>query len=159
MQDAVESIAYRDSFGDFNQLVEQVLGTQSNDDFKGFEEKHARLIYRTCLTTQGVQRLYLLKSEYESSGGRKPDIALLDIRGGDTRVRYNYLIELKYLNADATASRIKSKRKEAYDQMQEYLALGEFEHDTRLKGMICVVVKDKIKCFEEVPRPLVQDAK
>ena len=41
-------------------------------------------------------------------------------------------------------------RKEAYSQMQEYLKLEEFARDDRMKGVIYVVVKDKIRCFEKV---------
>ena len=68
-----------------------------------------------------------MKSEYESSG-KKPDIALLDICGGKTKVKYNDLIELKYLKkSEASEAAIESKRVEAFTQMQKYLKLKEFE--------------------------------
>ena len=145
--DAVDAIASKDRFDEFNQLIVQVLKLHSNDDFKEFNEKRLKSVFLSCL---GNQRQYLVKSEYES-GGKKPDIALLDIRGGKTEVKYNYLIELKYLQkAEASKAAIENERKKAYNQMSGYLKLKEFEQDNRIKGLIYVVVKDEIKYFEEV---------
>ena len=147
IRDAVGEIALKDRFDDFNQLLTQVLQLHSNEDFKEFNEKRLKSVFLSCL---GNQKRYLVKSEYESNG-KKPDIALLDIRGGKTQVKYNYLIELKYIQKkNASIAEIESQRKEAYVQMQNYLKLPEFEQDKRIKGMIYVVVKDEIKYFEEV---------
>jgi len=149
IRDVVGAIAIKDDFTDFNDLIEQVLKLHSNDDFMNFNEKPLKSIFLSCL---GNQKRYLVKSEYESNG-KKPDIALLDIRGGETNVKYNYLIELKYLKkSEASPTAIEAARRKAYKQMQGYLLLKEFEQDTRIKGLIYVVVKDEIICFEEVFR-------
>lgn len=145
--DAVGAIASSDNFEDFNRLIIKALKLHSNEDFKEFNEKRLKSIFLSCL---GSQRRYLIKSEYESSG-KRPDIALLDIRGGQTKVKYNYLIEIKYLHkSEATKALIEKKRNEAREQMNEYLKLNEFAMDKKMKGVIYVVVKDEIVCFEEV---------
>lgn len=91
-----------------------------------------------------------MKSEYES-GGLRPDIALLDIRGGKNPVRFNYLIELKYLKkSEASQQSVERAKQEAYRQMQEYLRLEEFAQDCRVKGVLYVVSKDTIRWFEKM---------
>jgi len=45
---------------------------------------------------------------------------------------------------------IESVRDSATRQMKEYLSLEEFRVNTKIKGVIYVVVKDKIVYFEEM---------
>ena len=102
----------------------------------------------SCLSDQNV---YLVKSEYES-GGLRPDIALLDIRGKKL-VCFNYLIELKYLKKSGTSKQdIEKTKQEASKQMHRYLQLDEFVQDSRIKGIIYIVVKDEIQHFEKIER-------
>ena len=65
----------------------------------------------------------------------------------------NYLIELKYIRkAQAVSEAIESAKILAVRQMQEYLNLKEFKDNPKIKGLIYVVAKDKIVCFEGVMR-------
>ncbi len=146
-RDAVRQIAHHDDFTELNRLIERILRTHSNEDFKAFDEHRLKTAILSCFSDQNI---YLVKSEYES-GGRRPDIALLDFRGENSQVPFHYLIELKYLKkSDASEHAVEKARKEAYSQMQEYLKLEEFARDDRMKGVIYIVVKDKIRCFEKV---------
>ncbi len=76
---------------------------------------------------------------------------MLDSRGEKRQALFQYLIELKYLKkSEATEKAIESVEQEAHRQMQGYLQLEEFAKDRRIKGIIYVVVKDKIRCFEKI---------
>ena len=146
-RDAIRQVAYQDNFTELNRLIERILHLHSNEDFKGFNEHRLKTVILSCLSDQNV---YLVKSEYES-GGLRPDIALLDIRGEKNPVRFNYLIELKYLKkSEASQQSVERARQEAYQQMQEYLRLEEFSQDWRVKGVIYVVSKDTIRWFEKI---------
>lgn len=146
-RDAVRQIAYEDDFSELNHLIERILRLHSNEDFKAFDEHRLKTAILSCLSDQNV---YLIKSEYES-GGLRPDIALLDSRGEKRQALFQYLIELKYLKkSEATEKAIESMEQEARRQMQGYLQLEEFAKDRRIKGIIYVVVKDKIRCFEKI---------
>jgi len=47
---------------------------------------------------------------------------------------------------------MKSVRDSAARQMKEYLNLKEFRNNQKIKGLIYIIVKDKIVYFEEVKR-------
>lgn len=146
-RDAVRQIAHHDDFTELNRLIERILQIHSNEDFKAFDEHRLKTAILSCFSDQNI---YLVKSEYES-GGRRPDIALFDIRDEKKRVLFHYLVELKYLKkSEATEHAVEQAREEACRQMREYLQLEEFVQDERIKGVIYVVVKDKIRCFEKV---------
>ncbi len=146
-RDAIRQIAYEDDFAGLNRLIEQILHIHSNEDFKAFDEHRLKTVVLSCLSDQNV---YLVKSEYES-GGLRPDIALLDIRGEKKRVCFNYLIELKYLKKSGMSKQdIEKTKQDASKQMHRYLQLDEFAQDSRMKGIIYIVVKDEIRHFEKV---------
>jgi len=93
-----------------------------------------------------------VKSEYTSEG-RKIDIALFDQYGRSDDIKYNFLIELKYIKkSQAESETMKSVRDSAARQMKEYLNLKEFRDNQKIKGLIYIIVKDKIVYFEEVKR-------
>jgi len=72
-------------------------------------------------------------------------------RGKD--VKYNYLIELKYIKkSQAGAEGVEFVRDSAAMQMKDYLSLKEFRDNPRIKGVVYVVVKDKIVYCEEVKK-------
>lgn len=52
----------------------------------------------------------------------------------------------------AAGHAVEQARQEACRQMREYLQLEEFVQDERIKGVIYVVVEDKIRCFEKVDK-------
>lgn len=146
-RDAIRLIAYQDDFTELNRLIERILHIHSNEDFKAFDEHRLKTVVLSCLSEQNV---YLVKSEYES-GGLRPDIALLDIRGEKNQVRFNYLIELKYLKKSAASEQaVENAREEARRQMRKYLRQEEFAGDRRVKGVIYVVAKEKILWFEKM---------
>ena len=75
----------------------------------------------------------------------------MDQYGRSDDIRYNFLIELKYMKKSQEGSEaIESVRDSATRQMKEYLSLEEFRVNTKIKGVIYVVVKDKIVYFEEM---------
>lgn len=66
-------------------------------------------------------------------------------------MRFNYLIELKYLKKSAASEQaVENAREEARRQMRKYLHQEEFAGDRRVKGVIYVVAKEKILWFEKM---------
>jgi len=146
---AIANIAMNDDFTELNRLVSDILKLHSNDDYRGFNEARLKSIFLSCFSDQN---LLLVKSEY-SSEGRKIDIALFDQYGRRDNIKYNYLIELKYIKkAQIGQKAIESGRDSAIRQMKEHLKLKEFKDNSKIKGLIYIVVKDKIVYFEEVER-------
>ena len=144
---AIADIAFHNDFTELNRLVSNILTLHSNDDYRGFNEARLKSIFLSCFSNQ---TMFLVKSEYTSEG-RKIDIALFNQYGRNDDIKYNYLIELKYLKkSQADAKTIESVRNSAIRQMQEYLSLEEFRDNPKTKGLIYVVVKDKIVYFEEM---------
>ena len=146
---AIANIAFENDFTKLNRLVSDILELHSNDDYRGFDEARLKSVFLSCFSDQNM---FLVKSEY-TSGGRKIDIALFDHYGRSDDIKYNYLIELKYIRkAQAVSEAIESAKILAVRQMQEYLNLKEFKDNPKIKGLIYVVAKDKIVCFEGVMR-------
>ena len=146
---AIASIAFDNDFTELNRLVSDILEMHSNDDYRGFDEARLKSVFLSCFSDQNM---FLVKSEYTSEG-RKIDIALFDQYGRSDDIKYNYLIELKYIRkAQAGSEAIESAKILAVRQMQEYLNLKEFKDNPKIKGLIYVVAKDKIVCFEGVMR-------
>ena len=146
---AVGLIAFHDDFEELNKLIEDILNLHSDEDYKDFHESRLKSIMLSCFSNQNI---FLVKSEYPVEG-KRIDIALFDRRRRDRKTKYNYLLEIKYIpKAQAGNARIETIKMQAREQMQEYLQLKEFEEDSRLKGYIYIVVKNKIVCFEEVER-------
>ena len=146
---AIASIAFNNDFTELDRLVGNILELHSNDDYRGFNEARLKSVFLSCFSDQN---LFLVKSEYTSEG-RKIDIALFDRYGRSNDIKYNYLIELKYIKkSQAGPEAIESVRDSACGQMKEYLNLKEFKDNQKIKGIIYVVVKDKIVYFDEVKR-------
>jgi len=144
---AVYNIAAKNDFTELNALITNILKTHSNEDYRQFDEARLKSVFLSCFSNQG---LFLVKSEYPSQG-RKIDIALFDQRLRDKRVKYNYLIELKYIKkSQANEASVAVIKEKAISQMKEYLNLDEFKADARIKGVIYIVAKDQILYFDEV---------
>ena len=90
---AIANIALNNDFKELNRLVSDILKLHSNDDYRGFDESRLKSVFLSCFSDQN---LFLVKSEYTSEG-KKIDIALFDRYGRSKDIKYNYLIELKYL--------------------------------------------------------------
>lgn len=90
---AIANIAFKNDFTELNWLVSGILELHSNDDYRGFNEARLKSVFLSCFSDQNM---FLVKSEYTSEG-RKIDIALFDQYGRSSEIKYNYLIELKYI--------------------------------------------------------------
>jgi len=146
---AIANIALDNNFTELNRLVSDILKMHSNDDYRWFNEARLKSVFLSCFSDQ---HLYLVKSEYPAEG-KKIDIALFDRYGRSNDIKYNYLIEIKYIKkSQARPEAVKSVRDSAIRQMKEYLKLKEFKDNPKIKGLIYVVAKDEIVCFEEVIR-------
>ena len=146
---AIANIAINNDFTELNRLVSDILKLHNNDDYRGFDEARLKSVFLSCFSNQN---LFLVKSEYTSEG-RKIDIALFDQYGRSDDIKYNFLIELKYIKkSQAESETMKSVRDSAARQMKEYLNLKEFRDNQKIKGLIYIIVKDKIVYFEEVKR-------
>jgi len=156
---AIANIAINSDFTELNRLISDILKLHSNDDYRGFDEARLKSVFLSCFSNQN---LFLVKSEYTSEG-KKIDIALFDQYGRSNDIKYNFLIELKYIkksqagNARHGQSRsgqeaIEAVRDIAIGQMKEYLNLKEFRDNQKIHGLIYIVVKDKIVYCEEVKR-------
>ena len=146
---AIASIAFKKDFTDLNRLVNDILELHNNDDYRGFDESRLKSVFLSCFSNQN---LFLVKSEYPACG-RKIDIALFDQYGRSSEIKYNYLIELKYIKkSQAGQEAIAAARDSAARQMKEYLSLKEFKDNPKIKGVIYVVVKDKIVYFQEIDK-------
>ena len=146
---AISNLALKNDFTELNKLIDEILVMHSNDDYRGFNEARLKSIFISCFSDQN---LFLVKSEYPVEG-KKIDIALFDQYGKSDEIKNNYLIEIKYIKKSQSGKgAIATVRKEAEEQMRAYLNLREFKNNTRVKGLIYVVVKDKIIHFEEIDR-------
>ena len=80
-----------------------------------------------------------------NSGGLKgmKAAAVLGVVGGDPGRKLEVLNSVKKQDIEKT-------KQDASKQMHRYLQLDEFAQDSRMKGIIYIVVKDEIRHFEKV---------
>jgi hypothetical protein len=130
--EAMHELAYNNSCDLFVGLIEGLLHSFSNRDYRNFDEKYIKV---AMAVYAGISNLYLIKSEYEVEEGyidliffpRHPPASDLDI----------ILFELKYIKKkEATTQRVDSELSHAIEQLTRYKSAEEFKG----KSLTCFAI-------------------
>ena len=107
----------------------------SNMDYSRFSEKHVKIMLISYLS---MSRMYNIISEREIPKGRRIDL-LLESHPTYDEVRYNYVIELKYIKKEmfSEADRIKS---EAVEKVKEDRRIYEESFRQRGRTVLSAVI-------------------
>lgn len=145
---AISDIAINGDNKRFIKFIENNLFELSNRDFISFDEKYIKLIMLSYLY---LSKMYLVKSEYEVSGGYI-DIALL--KQVNINPKYFAIIELKYISKSDYEkygeNKLKLLRDDALEQIKKYSQSKDLKEIRNLKKWIIIFSKDKCVYNEEV---------
>lgn len=126
-------------------LVEEVLHAFSNRDYIGFDEKYLKIL---IFAYAHMSTLYLVKSEYEISGGYI-DIAFLPRE--PWHPDYYALFELKYIKSgQSSPEAINKALKDGIEQMTRYGSSPEWAYQKKVKRWVLVFAGDRCVHNREV---------
>lgn len=137
--EAMSPMALKGDISLFMSIIQEVLQTLSNRDFRQFDEKYIKmLIIAFALQSQ----IYYIRSEAENRVGYT-DIEFIT-PPQNPNVLHEYIFEVKYLKKEQ-ASQLVSKQEEAKMQIKKYLATDDFlKKRQKLHAYTIVVVKDEM---------------
>ena len=141
LKKAVRELALHGDISPLAEEIEQVLALLSNRDFMRMDEKHIKTLILTLLYQSKV---YYIKSEHEVNK-RYPDILLLE--RNPTKVKYQFLFELKYCKKKDGARGWQAKKEEGVRQVEEYLRLEEIQGLAQLKAYLLLTDGSALEVF------------
>ncbi|MBE2280699.1 MAG: AAA family ATPase, partial [Ignavibacteriaceae bacterium] len=116
--------------------IENVLDLLSNRDYQNFDEKYIKMLF---ITLASLAPIYIIKSEAEIKG-EYPDLMYLFRK--PNKVKYQFLIELKYLKKSESKKLLKTMEI-AKEQVNRYLDKTEISALENLKAYAVVFVGKK----------------
>jgi hypothetical protein len=145
IENAIDAMAME---GDLNCFIsyisENAFSRLSDHDLQRFDEKYIKILLLAYLF---MDKTYIAMSEYETVPGRT-DI-FLQRNPLSPNARYEWILELKYCQASATKTKIDAKRKEALEQIDEYINAYRIKDRPGLKAAVIVFIgKDKFEITE-----------
>jgi hypothetical protein len=136
---SVREMAYRGKIQPFVDFIGELLSALSRKDLREFDEKYIKVVILSYLN---LTNIYQFISEREMGKGYT-DI-LLKKGIGTPQVRYEWLLELKYLKQE-DRKQLGSVRKKASEQVQRYMKSREMVGRPNLKAVALTFVgKDEI---------------
>ncbi|HMV79046.1 MAG TPA: AAA family ATPase [Leptospiraceae bacterium] len=136
LQNTLDDLAFKGSFVSLEILLKDFFENRlSNMDYSRFSEKHVKIMLISYLS---MSRMYNIISEREIPKGRRIDL-LLESHPTYDEVRYNYVIELKYIKKEmfSEADRIKS---EAVEKVKEDRRIYEESFRQRGRTVLSAVI-------------------
>jgi hypothetical protein len=127
----------------------------SSFDFAGLSEKHIKFFYISYFT---FTNLYNVISEREITGRKRIDLLLEAHPAFYNYVKYNFIIELKYIKKTDSEEIAKQKREEAISQAKEYYEIykkdfNQFGRELRSLAIIVTYTREvefiEVSGFEE----------
>jgi hypothetical protein len=127
----------------------------SSFDFAGLSEKHIKFFYISYFT---FTNLYNVISEREITGRKRIDLLLEAHPAFYNYVKYNFIIELKYIKKTDSEEIAKQKREEAISQAKEYYEIykkdfNQFGRELRSIAIIVTYTREvefiEVSGFEE----------
>ncbi len=142
---SLQVLAYQGDITPFVKQVENVLRQLSRREFRKFNEKYIKAIMAAYLLLTPV---YFVKTEYEVNGGY---IDLVLFRRPPFDAKYQYVFEFKYVpKGQASPEIVEEKRREAIQQLRNYLKVEEIKAKDNLKAFVFVVVGDRFEVVQEL---------
>ncbi len=145
--------------GEVNHLKELALdffqNRLSSYDYSGLTEKHVKFMFISYFT---LSRLYNIVSEREIAGRKRIDLLFEAHPAYYNYVKYNFIIEFKYIRKSDSPEEAEKKRTEAAAQAKEYYEIyrrdfKQFGRELRSVAMIVSHTKEveflKIAGFSE----------
>ena len=130
IEDMLYELATGGKIEPFVQELDRVIKHLANRDFMKFDEKHFKAIVLTLLS---YAEFYYVKSENEVEN-RYPDIMLLRRKPYEEKIKYEYLLELKW----AQKGEVEEKLRSGKDQVRTYLEMEEIRERKGLKAYVVV---------------------
>jgi len=122
----------------FKEQINSVIKTLCNRDFMKFDEKYLQTITLTLLS---FAQFYYIESQKEIDR-KLPDIVVTGRKPFDEEIQFNYMFELKWVNAN---SNYNSKKQEGIDEVKEYLNLSNIKEIKNLYSYVLVGSKDGVE--------------
>jgi hypothetical protein len=134
--------------GDVKQFItyisDNVFKKLSDYDLQHFDEKYIQVMMLAYLF---MSEIYVPMSEYETVPGRA-DI-FLQKNPLLPEIKYEWLFEIKYCKASATASEITAKRDKGFTQLTQYLQAYRMKDRPNLRAALLVFIgKDNVEVNE-----------
>jgi hypothetical protein len=130
----VREMAYRGKIEPFVDFTGELLSALSRRDLREFDEKYIKLVILSYLK---LTNIYQFISEREVGKGY---IDILLQKGmGTSQVRYEWLLELKYLKQE-DRKQLKQVREKAREQIQNYMKSREMVGRPNLKAVALIFV-------------------
>ncbi len=146
VQGKVLDLAMHNNLTPIVELTESVLAKLSaNHDHASFNETHPKSIFASWFYAAGIYHIYSeLEVEKKNKEQEKGRIDLLLTRRQPfvEEVPYQFIFELKYLKK-AGKKRLETVKKEAVNQLKEYLKDEKIKEMTDLKAYVVIFVGNK----------------
>ena len=136
IEDMLYELATGGKIEPFVQELDRVIKHLANRDFMKFDEKHFKAIVLTLLS---YAEFYYVKSENEVEN-RYPDIMLLRRKPYEEKIKYEYLLELKW----AQKGEIEEKLRSGKNQVRTYLEMEEIRERKGIKAYVVVGSKNGV---------------
>ncbi len=149
----LSDMAFDGKWKTFFEYLSQTIKTfaTTRDKAKGEKFLHGFTLASTCQSS-----VYFPHSEADTSAGF-PDLYLEPRTDMYPDLKHSYLIEFKYVKADATATEIQNKSDEAIAQLQKYSKYGLVVQKSQNTTLHCLLVMfkgfDLEKCEEVLNCP------
>ncbi|HNO23377.1 MAG TPA: AAA family ATPase, partial [Leptospiraceae bacterium] len=136
LQNTLDDLAFKGSFVSLEILVKEFFGNRlSNMDYSRFSEKHVKIMLISYLS---MSKMYNIISERELPKGRRIDL-LLESHPTYDEVRYNYVIELKYIKKEMLSDTDRI-RAEAMEKIKEDRRIYEESFRQRGRTVLSAVI-------------------
>ena len=149
IREGLTSMAYDGEYqAFFDSFQKNFISRLSNQDLKGFTEKHIKFMLLNILWQSNY---YIPISEYENSQGYS-DIYLQRRNYLYPRIQIDWIWELKYIKESDSkkTSLIEAKKKEAREQLQRYKTSNLFKDRNDVRYLAVVFIGKKKYWIEEV---------
>ncbi|WP_234117004.1 AAA family ATPase [Clostridium hydrogenum] len=140
VKQAINEMAVKGSCAGFIDYLKECLASLSNRDLAKFDEKHVKILILSIF----MNNVYIANSEYEVEDGFI-DILLSKNKAYDDSIRYEWLVELKYIK-EKDRNTFDEIRKSGLEQIQRYeksKRLSEMFELSNMKKLLIVVIGKK----------------
>ncbi|MEZ4888853.1 MAG: AAA family ATPase [Chitinophagales bacterium] len=146
IQSKVLELAMHNNIEPIIHLTESVLAQLSaNHDHAAFNETHPKSIFASWFYAAGIYHIYSefeVEKKNEDNEKGRVDLLLTRRQPFDKEVPHQFIFELKYLKK-AGVKRLKTIKKEAASQLEEYLKDDKIKEMKDLKAYVVVFVGNK----------------
>ncbi len=147
LYEAVDTMAVNGDITKFHSYLSEILAFLSNRDLSKFDEKYIKLLIMSKIYENGY---YIINSEYEVESGYI-DLLLSKNRAYEDYIKYEWLIELKYIKEN-DRRQLEQVKKEGMEQLLRYSKSSKLSSNYNLDNMkkVLIIVVGKKDVYVEM---------